>query len=146
MTTPTRSAATATATTDPATSDTATSDTATTDTAVTGSGCCPVCGQHFTPTPHQRQRRRYCSDRCRKTAWRHRHPGHRSRPHDVSHTVSPPGDVPHAVSRPSDVPHAGAARAEPAARCPHCARPVAVIALLVVPAAAHVPTPEVRHG
>jgi hypothetical protein len=107
-----------------------------TPSAATASGCCPVCGQPFTLTPRQIPRRRYCSDRCRKTAWRHRHPGHRSRPRDVPHTVPGPGDVP----------HAGGVRAEPAARCPHCARPVAVIALLVVPAAAHVPTPEVRHG
>lgn len=102
----------------------------------TATGSCPVCGQPFTSTPRQRPRRRYCSERCRKTAWRHRHPGHRSRP----------GDVSPAVPRPGEILHASPARAEPAARCPHCARPVAVIALLVVPAAAHVPTPEVRHG
>jgi endogenous inhibitor of DNA gyrase (YacG/DUF329 family) len=139
-------------------------------------GHCPVCGQPFTSTPRQRPRRRYCSERCRKTAWRHRHPGHRSRPRnvppavprpgdvspavprpgDVSPAVPRPGDVPPAVPRPGDVSpavprpgeilHASPARAEPAARCPHCARPVAVIALLVVPAAAQVPAPEVRDG
>ena len=119
-------------------------------------GHCPVCGQPFTSTPRQRPRRRYCSERCRKTAWRHRHPGHRSRPRDVAPAVPRPGDVPPAVPRPGDVPpavprpgeilHASPARAEPAARCPHCARPVAVIALLVVPAAAQVPAPEVRDG
>jgi hypothetical protein len=118
--------------------------------------CCPVCGQTFTPTPRQIPRRRYCSDRCRKTAWRHRHPGHRSRPCDLPPAVPRPGDVAPAVPRPGDVapaisgpdhiPDANPTRAEPAARCPHCTRPVAVIALLVVPAAAHVPTPEVRHG
>jgi endogenous inhibitor of DNA gyrase (YacG/DUF329 family) len=122
-------------------------------------GSCPVCGQTFTPTPHQTPRRRYCSERCRKTAWRHRHPRHRSRPRDtppatarpgdVSPTVPRPGDVSPAVPRPGDVsptvPDASLARAEPTARCPHCARPVTVIALLVAPAAAHVPTPEVRH-
>ena len=107
---------------------------------------CPVCGQTFTPTPRQIPRRRYCSDRCRKTAWRHRHPGHRSRPRDLPPAVPRPGDVAPAVPRPGDVPDANPTRAEPAARCPHCTRPVAVIALLVVPAAAHVPTPEVRHG
>ena len=95
-------------------------------TAGTATGSCPVCGQPFTSTPRQRPRRRYCSERCRKTAWRHRHPGHRSRPGEIL--------------------HASPARAEPAARCPHCARPVAVIALLVVPAAAQVPAPEVRDG
>ena len=105
-------------------------------TAGTAPGHCPVCGQPFTSTPRQRPRRRYCSERCRKTAWRHRHPGHRSRPRDV----------PPAVPRPGEILHASPARAEPAARCPHCARPVAVIALLVVPAAAQVPAPEVRDG
>ena len=119
-------------------------------------GHCPVCGQPFTSTPRQRPRRRYCSERCRKTAWRHRHPGHRSRPRDLPPAVPRPGDVAPAVPRPGDVapaisgpdhiPDANPTRAEPAARCPHCTRPVAVIALLVVPAAAHVPTPEVRHG
>ena len=102
----------------------------------TATGSCPVCGQPFTSTPRQRPRRRYCSERCRKTAWRHRHHGHQSRP----------GDVSPAVPRPGEILHASPARAEPAARCPHCARPVAVIALLVVPAAAQVPAPEVRDG
>jgi hypothetical protein len=111
----------------------------------TPTGCCPVCGRHFTPTPRQ-PRRRYCSERCRKTAWRHRHPGHRSRPRDVPLAVSGPGDVAHAVSHPGDASDPSGARADPTARCPHCARPVTVIALLVVPAAAHVPTPQVRHG
>jgi endogenous inhibitor of DNA gyrase (YacG/DUF329 family) len=112
----------------------------------TATGSCPVCGQPFTSTPRQRPRRRYCSERCRKTAWRHRHPGHRSRPGDVSPAVPRPGDVSPAVPRPGEILHASPARAEPAAHCPHCARPVAVIALLVVPAAAQVPAPEVRDG
>jgi endogenous inhibitor of DNA gyrase (YacG/DUF329 family) len=115
-------------------------------TAGTATGHCPVCGQPFTSTPRQRPRRRYCSERCRKTAWRHRHPGHRSRPRDVSPAVPRLGDVSPAVPRPGEILHASPARAEPAARCPHCARPVAVIALLVVPAAAQVPAPEVRDG
>ncbi len=117
-------------------------------TTQTTTGRCPVCGQPFTSTPRQIPRRRYCSERCRKTAWRHRHPGHRSRPRELPPAVAPvprPGDVPPAVPRPDHVPDPTVARAEPTARCPHCARPVAVIALLVVPAAAHVPTPEVRH-
>jgi endogenous inhibitor of DNA gyrase (YacG/DUF329 family) len=111
----------------------------------TATGSCPVCGQTFTSTPRQIPRRRYCSERCRKTAWRHRHPTHRSHPRAVPR----PGAVSPTVPRPGDVsptvPDASLARAEPAARCPHCARPVTVIALLVAPTAAHVPTPEVRH-
>jgi endogenous inhibitor of DNA gyrase (YacG/DUF329 family) len=114
--------------------------------AAAATGRCPVCGHGFTSSAHQRPRRRYCSDRCRKTAWRHRHPGHRSRPRDVAPAVPRPGDVAPAVPRPDHIPDVSTAQAEPVARCPHCAQPVAVIALLVVPAAAHVPTPEVRHG
>jgi len=97
-------------------------------------GSCPVCGQTFTPAPHQIPRRRYCSERCRKTAWRRRHPGRRR-----------PDAVPPAVPRPVDVVDVVAARAEPAARCPHCARPIAVITLLVTPAAAQVPIPGAPH-
>ena len=114
-------------------------------------GHCPVCGQPFTSTPRQRPRRRYCSERCRKAAWRRRHPGRRRpRPDAVAPTVARPDAVP----RPDDdfdaldvvdVVDTVAARAEPAARCPHCARPVAVITLLVAPAAAQVPIPGARH-
>lgn len=107
-------------------------------------GSCPVCGQTFTSEHHQ-PRRRYCSERCRKAAWRRRHPGRRRRRPD---TVPPPGvprpdTVSPAVARPDGVVDAVAAR-EPAARCPHCARPVAVITLLVAPAAAQVPIPGAR--
>ena len=97
-------------------------------------GNCPVCGRSFTPTPRQIPPRRYCSERCRKTAWRRRHPARRR-----------PDPVPPAVPRPVDVIDTVAARAEPAARCPHCARPIAVITLLVTPAAAQVPIPGAPH-
>jgi endogenous inhibitor of DNA gyrase (YacG/DUF329 family) len=97
-------------------------------------GNCPVCGQHFTSEHYQIPRRRYCSERCRKTAWRRRHPGRRGRPDAVPR----PADDVDAVDTVS-------ARAEPPARCPHCARPIAVITLLVAPAAAQVPIPGARH-
>jgi endogenous inhibitor of DNA gyrase (YacG/DUF329 family) len=97
-------------------------------------GSCPICGHSFSTAHYQTPRRRYCSERCRKTAWRRRHPGRRRRPDAV------PPAVPPAVPRPDDVVDA-VARAEPAARCPHCARPVAVITLLVTPAAATVTPP-----
>jgi hypothetical protein len=104
-------------------------------------GSCPVCGRSFTCEPHQIPRRRYCCERCRKTAWRRRH----TRPAIPGpDTVSRPDPVPPAVPRPDavDLP---ATRTEPAARCPHCARPIAVITLLVAPAAAQVPHPGARH-
>jgi endogenous inhibitor of DNA gyrase (YacG/DUF329 family) len=97
-------------------------------------GSCPICAQSFTTAHHQIPQRRYCSERCRKTAWRRRHPGRRRRP----------DTVPPAVPRPAVV-DAVSTRADPAARCPHCARPVAVITLLVAPAAAQVPAPGARH-
>jgi endogenous inhibitor of DNA gyrase (YacG/DUF329 family) len=104
-------------------------------------GRCPVCAQAFTSTAHQRPPRRYCSTRCRKIAWRRRRP--RSRPSPVPR----PGDVTGPVPRPRQGPGAPAgAEQTPPARCPHCARPIAVITLLVDPTAAHVPTPQVRHG
>jgi endogenous inhibitor of DNA gyrase (YacG/DUF329 family) len=104
-------------------------------------GRCPVCGQNFTTSPHQRPRRRYCSERCRKAAWRHRHP--RTSPVPRLDPVAQPGDV----ARDGDVTGepSVAARAEPVARCPHCARPIAVITLLVTPAAAQVPIPGAPH-
>ena len=103
-------------------------------------GNCPVCGRSFTPTPRQIPPRRYCSERCRKTAWRRRHPGRRRRPNPVPDAVARLDPVP----RPNNLVDA-AARAEPAARCPHCARPIAVITLLVTPAAAQVPIPGAPH-
>jgi endogenous inhibitor of DNA gyrase (YacG/DUF329 family) len=109
--------------------------------AAMSTGSCPVCGRSFTCRPHQIPRRRYCCERCRKTAWRRRHPGHSRRLDPVPPAVSRPAAVP----RPAHVVDAVAARAEPAARCPHCARPVAVITLLVAPAAAQVPAPAAGH-
>ena len=104
-------------------------------------GNCAVCGQGFASEHYQTPRRRYCSERCRKTAWRRRHAGRRRpRPDAVAPTLARPDAVP----RPDDALDTVAARAEPAARCPHCARPVAVITLLVAPAA-QVPIPGARH-
>jgi endogenous inhibitor of DNA gyrase (YacG/DUF329 family) len=110
--------------------------------AAAATGRCPVCGQNFTTSAHQRPRRRYCSERCRKTAWRHRHP--RTRPVPRRGDVALPGDV----ARDGDlaVEPSVAARTEPVARCPHCARPIAVITLLVHPAAATVPVPGAGHA
>ena len=105
-------------------------------------GNCAVCGQGFTSEHYQIPQRRYCSERCRKAAWRRRHPGRRRpRPDAVAPTVPRPDDDFDALAVVDTV----AARAEPAARCPHCGHPVAVITLLVAPAAAHVPIPRARH-
>jgi endogenous inhibitor of DNA gyrase (YacG/DUF329 family) len=114
-------------------------------TAITGR--CQLCGQPFTSTAHQRPARRYCCTRCRKRDWRRRRSRARLAP------VPHPDDVTAAVPRPRDPTHAAAGAGSqpstepnrPATRCPHCAQPVAVISLLVVPAAAHLPTPTTSH-
>lgn len=95
----------------------------------TTTGRCAACGQPFTTDPSRRPRRRYCSARCRKRDWGRRHATHRRPLTDV---VPHPGDV---VAPPAtSAPH-----------CPHCARPVAVINLLVAPAAAQVALPQPCH-
>lgn len=106
----------------------------------TTTGRCAACGQTFTTAAHQRPRRRFCSERCRKSDWqRHRHTPQRHTPQRHRAGV---------VARPDDVTHLDDVVVPPAtsaARCPHCARPIAVINLLVAPAAARVPVPGADH-
>ncbi len=106
----------------------------------TTTGSCPVCGQRFTTESSQRPRRRYCSDRCRKLDWRrHHHTTHQHHPVDAPR----PGAVPRPGTVTDDVVAPPGASAP---RCPHCTRPVAVISLLVAPAAAQIPTPAAGYG
>lgn len=107
---------------------------------------CPICRTPFSPAG---PRHRYCTERCRKTAWRRRHA--RSAPQqdgvcDPGVVVGRPATVPRPRDVPSDVP-ATAIRPEtsPPTRCPHCHQPIAVISLLVAPAAAQVTTPGSAH-
>lgn len=109
----------------------------------TGTASCPICRDPFTATQPQH---RYCSERCRKTAWRRRHA--RSGDQDaVPHPRGVPTVVPRRVPRPRDVPTVAAASPEtaPPTRCPHCGGQIAVISLLVAPAAAHVTAPDSHH-
>lgn len=118
----------------------------------TTTGRCAACEQPFTTAAHQRPQRRFCSERCRKNAWQRRHSPRRYRA-DVAarldvgarrgDVVGRPTDV---VGRPTDIDDVVAPPGASAARCPHCARPIAVINLLVVPAAAQVPVPGASHG
>lgn len=122
----------------------------------TTTGRCAACGQLFTTTAHQRPQRRFCSERCRKNHWQRRHGPQRHRATVAAHpTVAARRDD--VVPRPTDVVGrlvdvGGTAEdivAPPgasAARCPHCARPIAVINLLVAPAAAQVPVPGASHA
>jgi hypothetical protein len=111
---------------------------------VTGTAHCARCGTPI-PTPAGRAaRKRYCSDSCRKAAWRDRHrddipdnhvPTHV--PHIVPHIV--PHVVPVAVPTPSqdDVPTPGSQH-----RCPHCRQPLAIISVVIPAGAAVVSIPE----
>jgi endogenous inhibitor of DNA gyrase (YacG/DUF329 family) len=113
-------------------------------------GRCAACGQPFTTAAHQRPQRRFCSERCRKNDWQRRHGPQRHRA-DVAarrgDVVPRPTDV---VGRPVDVGGTADDIVAPpgasAARCPHCTHPIAVINLLVAPAAAQVPVPGASHA
>ena len=98
---------------------------------------CPACGTPFTWTPAA-PRQKYCSARC-KHRWHRAHgkPRRRRRTRD---DARPPA----ATTQPAPPPATGESlAAEPA--CPHCRKPVALVAWLVPPAAASVKTPP-RHA
>jgi hypothetical protein len=111
---------------------------------------CATCTTPITVT-RRNPNRRYCSPRCRVADWHHRHDRRHSH-HDVPGL---PNDVPAGNAVPNDVPETTTTvptttNAVPAGnaangdqRCPHCRQPIAVIAVLVPPTAAHVRTPEV---
>lgn len=94
--------------------------------------------------------RRYCSPRCRVADWHRRH----DRPHPDNavpeHTNAVPNAVANVVPTPATTyiaPTNGVPDTSNTAngeqRCPHCRQPIAIIAVLVPPTAAHVRTPEV---
>jgi endogenous inhibitor of DNA gyrase (YacG/DUF329 family) len=106
---------------------------------------CVTCTTAITVTARN-PTKRYCSPRCRVADW-HRH---HDRP--ASSTMDNDGR-PHALESGEAVPDPGTAftnavpyganAANGEQRCPHCRVPIAVIAILVPPTAAHVRTPEV---
>jgi endogenous inhibitor of DNA gyrase (YacG/DUF329 family) len=118
---------------------------------------CATCTKPITVTSRN-PNRRYCSPRCRVADWHRRHDRthlHNAVPNDVTrHPNVVPDAVPHhdanAVPTPTTT-FATTANAVPGGtntangeqRCPHCRQPIAVIAILVPPTAAHVRTPEV---
>jgi endogenous inhibitor of DNA gyrase (YacG/DUF329 family) len=107
---------------------------------------CAACGQPITVTTRN-PNRRYCSPRCRVADWHARNDRVRS-VHAVRNdvnAVTPVGNVvppeTNAVApAPNAVPTANGVQ-----RCPHCHGELAVIAVVVPPAAAHIRTPEVTH-
>jgi len=114
---------------------------------MTATRACATCGQTFQVNPRT-PRRRYCTPRCRAEDWRRRH-----RPASSPNPANAANGVPHGstvtndanpVRRANDV--ATDDRRATLARCPHCQTPIAVLTLLVPPAAAHVATPQAHHG
>jgi endogenous inhibitor of DNA gyrase (YacG/DUF329 family) len=110
---------------------------------------CPQCGSPFTWTPAA-PRQKYCSTRC-KHRWHAAHgkPRRRRRRQDTATDAGrPPAPAtrvaPAAGTGPPAPPHPGPGlTAGPA--CPHCRKPVALVAWLVPPAAATVQEPP-RHA
>jgi endogenous inhibitor of DNA gyrase (YacG/DUF329 family) len=108
---------------------------------------CTTCSAPITIT-NRHPHKRYCSPRCRVSDW-HRH---HDRPHLSTLDTQGrdvPDPVPHATAyhhAPDRVPNHDAPTGYVAngdQRCPHCHAPIAIIAVLVPPTAAHVRTPEV---
>jgi hypothetical protein len=124
---------------------------------------CPECGQAFTWTSRF-SNRRFCDPRCKAAWWRDAKNARRRELHRQRKSVRPsaspapdqsagdrvalgndtalvaPGDhvdfLPHTPTRSGQRPTA------PLQDCPHCHNPIAVINLLVTPAAAYVNTPS----
>jgi hypothetical protein len=96
---------------------------------------CAHCGTSM-PLPTGRQaRKRYCSEPCRKAAWRHRH-----RDDATIHNIVP-NVVPDTLTVPTasrdDVATPGGQH-----RCPHCRQPLAIISVVIPAGAAHINVPE----
>lgn len=106
-------------------------------TATIATRCCAACGRPYT-VPANNPRKRYCSSRCRVADWHHR----RNRAHPPSEQAGSAAEA-NAVTNVPDLNGVGN-DAPPSSRCPHCHQPVAVITLLVTPAAARVPVPTTR--
>jgi endogenous inhibitor of DNA gyrase (YacG/DUF329 family) len=101
---------------------------------------CTNCGQPFTITT-KNPRRRFCSPRCRVADWHARND--HTRTNERTNDVHPPANaVPNGEPRPNAIPNA-VQTANGVQRCPHCHHELAVIAVLVPPAAAQVGLPGV---
>jgi hypothetical protein len=116
---------------------------------------CPVCATSFLPHP-RKPSQTYCTERCRAAAWRQRGRARRATPtitHDANHDAhevqNPVADGDTRNEDMSSVAHEESTRTgettavQPAVqRCPHCRQPIALLTLIVPPAAAHVAVPE----
>lgn len=94
---------------------------------------CPLCRRPFTPI----RRQRFCSDRCRKTAWRRRHTtiepvivGPASRRHEITVYACPRCDSRYLAEQRCLDCHVFCRRVGIGGLCPHCDEPVAISDLL----------------
>jgi endogenous inhibitor of DNA gyrase (YacG/DUF329 family) len=88
---------------------------------------CLSCGTIITVTTRN-PNRRFCSPRCRKTAWQARHRRARKSVADVVHNVTDAVPAANGVTR-----------------CPHCRQELAVVAVVIPADAAHIQTPGGDH-
>ena len=114
---------------------------------------CPVCGTRFAPSP-RKPTHTYCCERCRATAWRHRRRDAARRVAELtaeratsssttSTTTTDANHVTHDVGTNNAGENEDRNEVTAVQNCPHCRQPIALITLIVSPAAAHVtiPTP-----
>jgi endogenous inhibitor of DNA gyrase (YacG/DUF329 family) len=118
---------------------------------------CPACGTEFTWTSAA-PRKKFCSEPCRHRWWGRRRrqatdflnrggvPARDSDPPEAAREHAGRGDAPRGTGPRDRGPRGnrGVTAAVPA--CPHCRKPVAVVAWLVPPAAASVATPGQHAG
>lgn len=103
---------------------------------------CLNCGRRI-HIPAQVPGKRFCSPRCRVADWHRRN----DRPSPADRAEQPdPNAVPEPAYAANPVPGVGSAAAASTGRCPHCGQPVAVVSVLISPAAAHVPVPTLSSG
>ena len=106
---------------------------------MTGLTSCAHCGTAMPIPTGRRARQRYCTELCRKAAWRDRHRDDPTTNDIVSTTVPDLVIVP--TASPDAVPNPGGQH-----RCPHCHQPLAIVSVVVPAAAAHIDTPEVTRN
>ena len=101
---------------------------------------CPNCGTAFTWTPAA-PRQRFCSTHSKNQWWCTRR--RQATAALTGNDTTPPGNDPRAATHDhrGNAPPAGTGTTVAVPACPHCARPVAIVAWLVPPAAATVITP-----
>ena len=93
---------------------------------------CAHCAATMAIPTGRQARRRYCTDTCRKAAWRDRHRDDNIVTDLVTDTVVVPTAFRDDVATPGGQ-H----------RCPHCHQPLAIISVVIPAGAADITVPEV---